>query len=124
MKTKSQIYRDALAAWSRGDIQAMLDNYHQDVVWYPNRALRAVQGKTAIVAFMAKFGQGMSELNYEQSLLIEQGNMLFVEGTERYVKNGRAVSVPYAGVVEFQGNKIIAMRDYFDLQSLEKQLIA
>lgn len=124
MKTKSQIYRDALAAWSRGDLQAMLDHYHQDAVWYPNRALRPVQGKTAIAEFMGKFGQGMSELQYEPSLLIEQGDRLFVEGTERYVKNGRQVTVHYAGVIEFQGDQIIAMRDYFDLKSLEKQLTA
>lgn len=124
MTTKSQIYRDALTAWSRGDTQAMLDHYHQDAVWYPNRALRPVQGKTAIAEFMGKFGQGMSELQYEPSLLIEQGDRLFVEGTERYVKNGRQVTVHYAGVIEFQGDQIIAMRDYFDLKSLEKQLTA
>ena len=73
---------------------------------------------------MQKFGAGMTDMFYEQTLMIEQGNMLFVEGTENYTKKGKKISVPYAGVVEFRGDKIVAWRDYFDLKSLEAQLAA
>ena len=122
MKTKSQIYKDSLDAWGRGDVQGMAAPYADDIEWYPNRSMRPIKGKAAMLEFMAKFGAGMSNPQYTQSLMIEKDNMLFVEGVESYTKNGRLVSVPYAGVVEFRGETIVAWRDYFDLKSLEKQL--
>ena len=122
MKTKSQIYKDSLDAWGRGDVQGMAAPYADDIEWYPNRSMRPIKGKAAMLEFMAKFGAGMSNPQYTQSLMIEKDNMLFVEGVESYTKTGRLVSVPYAGVVEFRGETIVAWRDYFDLKSLEKQL--
>ena len=122
MKTMSQTYKDSLDAWGRGDVEGMFEPYAEDVVWYPNRSMRPVHGKPAMREFIKKFGAGMSNPLYTQTLMIESGNMLFVEGTESYTKNGRQVSVPYAGVVEFRDGKIVAWRDYFDLKSLEKQL--
>jgi len=119
----SDTYKQSLAAWVRGDAQGMAAPYADDIVWYPNRSMRAVHGKAAMLAFMEKFGKGMSEVFYEQTTMIESGNVLFIEGTENYTKNGRKVSVPYAGVVEFNAErKITAWRDYFDLKSLEAQL--
>lgn len=122
MKTKSQIYKDSLDAWSRGDLQGVSASCADDVEWYPNRSMRPVRGKAAMLEFMAKFGAGMSNPHYTQTLMIEQDNTLFVEGTESYSKDGREISVPYAGVLEFRGDKIVSWRDYFDLKSLEKQL--
>ena len=124
MGKMSQIYKDSLDAWGRGDVEGMSAPYADDIVWYPNRSMRPVQGKAAMLGFMQKFGAGMTDMFYEQTLMIEQGNMLFVEGTENYTKKGKKISVPYAGVVEFRGDKIVAWRDYFDLKSLEAQLAA
>lgn len=124
MKTMSQIYKDSLNAWIRGDVEGMAAPYADDIVWYPNRSMRPVHGKAAMLGFMQKFGSGMSDVSYEQTLMIEKDNMLFVEGTESYTKKGKKISVPYAGVVEFRGDKIVAWRDYFDLKSLEAQLAA
>lgn len=122
MKTMSEIYKDSLAAWGRGDVEGMSAAYADDIVWYPNRSMRPVRGKANMLAFMEKFGKGMTDMVYEQTLMIESGNTLFVEGTESYTKNGKKISVPYAGVTEFRDGKIIAWRDYFDLKSLEAQL--
>ena len=124
MKTMSQIYKDSLNAWIGGDVEGMSAPYADDIVWYPNRSMRPVHGKAAMLAFMQKFGSGMTDVSYEQTLMIEKDNMLFVEGTENYTKKGKKISVPYAGVVEFRGDKIVAWRDYFDLKSLEAQLAA
>lgn len=124
MKTKSQIYKDSLDAWCRGDVQAMSEPYAEDIVWYPNRSMRPIHGKAAMLGFMEKFGGGMTDMRYEQTLMIEKDNMLFVEGSENYTKKGKAISIPYAGVLEFRGDQIVAWRDYFDMKSLEAQLAA
>ena len=65
MKTKSQIYKDSLDAWGRGDVQGMSAPYADDIEWYPNRSMRPVKGKTAMLEFMAKFGAGMSIWLYQ-----------------------------------------------------------
>jgi limonene-1,2-epoxide hydrolase len=125
MGMMSDIYKASLAAWVRGDLQGMAAPYADDIEWYPNRAMRPVHGKAHMLAFMEKFGKGMSDVSYTQQHMVESGNVLFVEGTENYTKNGRKVSVPYAGVVEFNAaGKITAWRDYFDLRSMEAQLAA
>lgn len=124
MPSKSEIYQESLAAFCRGDFEAATACYADDIVAYPNRAMRPMLGRATMQAFMQKFGAGMEDARYAPSLMVESGDFLFVEGTETYRKNGRSVSIPYAGVMEFRGDKIIGWRDYFDLKSLEKQLAA
>ena len=45
-----------------------------------------------------------------------------VEGVENYVKNGKQVSLPYMSTFLFRGPLICEWRDYFDLQTVLKQL--
>jgi limonene-1,2-epoxide hydrolase len=122
MGVMSDNYRAHLDAWRRGDVETALSYIDDDILWYPNRSMRPVRGKGPMREFLAKFAAGMSDIFYEQSLMIEQGNLLFVEGTENYTKNGRKISVPYAGVVEWRNGRAVSWRDYFDLKSLERQL--
>lgn len=122
MGAMSDAYTKSLQAWARGDVEGMFADYAEDVVWYPNRSMRPIHGKAAMREFMAKFAKGMSDISYEQTHMVESGNILFVEGTENYTKNGRKISVPYAGVVEFKDGKFVAWRDYFDLKHLEAEL--
>jgi len=122
MGAMSDAYKKSLEAWARGDVEGMFADYADDVVWYPNRSMRPVHGKESMRTFMAKFAKGMSDIAYEQTHMVESGNLLFVEGTENYTKNGKKISVPYAGVVEFRDGKFVAWRDYFDLKHLEAQL--
>ena len=124
MGKMSDDYKAHLAAWQRGDMEAALSYIDDNIEWYPNRSMRVVNGKAKMREFLGKFATGMSEIFYEQSLMIEQGNLLFDEGTENYTKNGKKITVPYAGVVEWKDGKAIMWRDYFDLKSLEKQLTA
>ena len=45
-----------------------------------------------------------------------------VEGVENYVKDGRPVSLPYMSTFLFRGALICEWRDYFDLQTVLRQL--
>lgn len=117
-------YRAHLDAWTKGDIDKAFSYIDDNIVWYPNRSMRPIEGKAAMRAFIEKWGKGMSDIAYKQDLLIEQGNFLFVEGSEAYTKNGKRVETHYAGVVEWKNGKAVAWRDYFDLKTLEKQLAA
>ncbi len=118
----SELYLAHLTAWKNNDTETALTYMADDIVWYPNRAMRPVVGKEAVRAFMAKFGKGMTDKAFSQSLMIEQGDILFVEGVESYTKGGRRIDTQYAGIVEWRNGKAVAWRDYFDLKTLEAQL--
>ena len=45
-----------------------------------------------------------------------------VEGVEHYVKDGKSVSLPYMSRFKFRDGKIAEWRDYFDLQTVLRQL--
>jgi limonene-1,2-epoxide hydrolase len=122
MGIMTENYKKHLDAFTRGDIDEAFSYIHDDIVWYPNRSMRPVHGKKAMREFIDKWSREMSGMDYKQTLIIEHGNFLFVEGTEKYVRGGKPVETFYAGVVEWKDGKAIAWRDYFDLKTLEKQL--
>ena len=50
----------------------------------------------------------------------ELADRLFVEGVDAYRRtNGVEVAMPYAAVVEFEGNLIASWRDYIDTRRME-----
>ena len=122
MASLSELYRAHLAAWAAGDVDAALSYMADDIVWYPNRAMRPIIGKDAVRAFVAKFARGMENISFTQTHMIEHGNILFVEGVETYTKAGKQVNTPYAGVVEWRDGQAVNWRDYFDLKTLDAQL--
>ena len=118
----SDLYIAHLTAWAKNDTETALSYMADDIVWYPNRAMRPVIGKDAVRTFIGKFGAGMTDKAFSQSLLIEHGDILFVEGVESYTKAGRRIDTHYAGIVEWRDGKAVNWRDYFDLKTLDRQL--
>ena len=62
----------------------------------------------------------MTDLDWRIDRWAQNGNKLLVEGCEEYREraSGRFVSHPYIGIVEFSASgKIMAMRDYFEMNS-------
>jgi limonene-1,2-epoxide hydrolase len=116
--------RTFFAAWARQDHTAVLELLHEEVVYQNMPFAEVLRGRPEIAKFMAKFGRGMEDIRVDLRHLIASGDVVFHEGTENYIRKGRPVSLPYAGVFEFKDGKIIGWRDYFDYASLERQLAA
>ena len=73
-------------------------------------------------AFFAKFGRGMTDKRYDVHRILVDGDCAVVEGVENYVRDGKAVSLPYMTTFLFRGPLIAEWRDYFDLQTVLRQL--
>ncbi len=84
--------------------------------------MKPIEGKAAVQGFLEKFGKGMSNVHYDIKHVLEEGNLLMLEGVENYEKRGRKVSVPYMASFEFKDGKICLWSDYFDLATVERQL--
>lgn len=119
--TRTDLINQYYAAWLRDDLEAVLALCTEDLVAV-NVPLGPIRGKQAVREFLTKFGRGMQQKQYEIERILESGDYATVEGVERYVKDGKAVSLPYLSSFRFRDDKIAEWRDYFDLQTVLRQL--
>ena len=117
----AETIRTYYAAWVRDDLEAVLGLCSDDVVAV-NVPIGPIHGKVAVREFFNKFGRGMSQKRYDVERILVSGDVAVVEGVENYVKGGKTVSLPYMSVFRFADGKIREWRDYFDLQTVLRQL--
>lgn len=109
------------AAWIRDDLDAVFRLCTDDLIAV-NVPLGPLHGAAATREFLNKFARGMTNKRYDVCALLEQGDTVMVEGVESYDKKGKRVSLPYMTVFYFKSEKIREWRDYFDLQTIQRQL--
>ena len=113
--------RNYYAAWVRDDLDAVFAQCTDDLVAV-NVPIGPIHGKAAVRKFFEKFGRGMSDKRYDVERILVSGDIAVVEGVENYMKSGKAVSLPYMSVFKFEGAKIREWRDYFDMETILRQL--
>lgn len=109
------------AAWIADDLETVMSLCTDDVVAI-NIPIGPIHGKAAVRDFFTRFGKGVSDKRYDVHRVLVSGDSAAIEGVENYVKNGKQVSLPYMSTFLFRGDKICEWRDYFDLQTVLKQL--
>jgi len=116
MTSRFEQFKLVIEAWKRKDIDAVIGAMSDDIVWHYAAAIAPpAKGKHQARAFIEKFGDGIGEVKWRIFHHAETADRLFVEGVDEYVtKDGTNVAAPYAGVIEFSGDKITGWRDYID----------
>ena len=116
MSNHLRIYQAVIEAWKARDIEAVLSHMSDDIVWHYAAAIEPpVHGHAGARKFMERFGARIAEVRWRVFDYAENGDRLFVEGVDEFdTKDGARVATPYAGVLEFRGDKICAWRDYCD----------
>ena len=119
--TRIQQFQKVIDAWQRKDVEAVLGAMSDDVVWHYAAAIAPpARGKAEARAFIDRFGAGIAEVRWRIFHHAEDGDRLFVEGVDEYTTTGGVdVAAPYAGVIEFTGDKISGWRDYVDRGVIE-----
>lgn len=119
--THADTIRAYYAAWIADDLEAVMRLCTDDVIAI-NVPIGPIHGKAAVRDFFTRFGKGVTDKRYEVRRVHVSGDAATVEGVENYVKNGKQVSLPYMSTFLFRGDLIAEWRDYFDLQTVLKQL--
>jgi ketosteroid isomerase-like protein len=116
MSKNFRIYLSVIEAWKRKDIEAVLSHLTDDIVWHYAAAIAPPAiGHAGARKFMERFGARITEIRWRVFDYAESGDTLFVEGVDEFfTKDGARVATPYAGVLEFRGDRIRAWRDYCD----------
>lgn len=116
------IFERLVDRWNAGDIEGVLDLMADEVRWHVAAgAFGPIAGKPAVRDFLAHLRSDMAETRWRILRHAETPELLFVEGVDGYrLKSGVEVAMPYAAVVEFDGDRITAWRDYLDTRRMEK----
>ena len=121
MSQYEEITARFIKAWSDMDVDAILDFFTEDAEYAnipmgpPNR------GKAEIRAFIEGFLGSTSEIEFIVHHQVENNGILMNERTDRICMNDKWVELPVMGVFEFEGDKIKAWRDYFDMGPFSSQ---
>ena len=121
MDRRFKQFKTVIEAWKRKDVDAVIGSMTDDIVWHYAAAIAPpAKGKDEARAFIDKFGANIGEVKWRIFHSAETDDRLFVEGVDEYfTKDGTPVAAPYAGVIEFRGDKISAWRDYVDRGVIE-----
>ena len=112
-----QVLLGLINAWKAKDIDGALAFMHDDIVWHYAAVIAPpLKGKVKARKLLEGMSLQVGDVTWRIFDYAEKGERLFVEGVDEYVSaEGRLVSAPYAGVVEFRDGKIIGLREYFDI---------
>ncbi len=111
-----RIVRDYCAAWSRGDVEALVAAFTEDAV-YHNIPMPPCEGKAAIRSFIEGFLPGTAKsVEFDIRHQLVSGNVVMNERVDTLDMPNGKVALPVCGVFELTADgKIAAWRDYFDM---------
>jgi limonene-1,2-epoxide hydrolase len=98
--------------------------YLTDDIEYQNMPLPPVNGKQAVketLDMLLAMGDGAEWVVHRE---VESGNLVMNERTDRFHVGGKWLELPVAGVFELRDGKIAVWHDYFDLETITKQMSA
>ena len=118
----SDIVRALIAGWEARSIDAILATMAPNVR-YLNVGMPEIVGHDQIRAGLAGFLGASSKVHWTVHHIAEAPDgAVLTERTDVFEMGPKTVSIPVMGVFEFEGDKISAWRDYFDVPDFQKQM--
>ena len=121
MSANEEIIRSFIAAWSRLNPDELVDYFAEDGV-YHNMPIGPIQGRAALMPFIAAFVKNWTATEWEVITLISAGDVVIAERLDRTKVGDKSVNLPCCGVFEMVNGKIKVWRDYFDMGTYTKAL--
>ncbi len=120
--THSDIVRSLIAAWERRSVDDFLALMTPDVR-YLNVGMPEMVGHDQIRAAIGPFLAGASQVRWTVHHIAEtSAGAVLTERTDVFQMGPKTVTLEVMGVFEFEGDKISAWRDYFDVPAFQKQM--
>ena len=118
-KDNVTIVREFIAAWSRLDVEELVDFFTEDGVYY-NMPVQPVKGKDNLRQFIGSFISNWSATEWEILNIVAQGDVVIAERLDKTKAGDVSVDLPCCGVFEMEKGKIRVWRDYFDMATYMK----
>ncbi len=119
------VVEETMLAWANHDIEGVLEHVADDVEWHYHVGSMPVHGKEAMGKFLARLASHQldSRWRIRRAVIKDEGDRtaVLLEGVDDFATpEGDRVVVPYMGVYELVDDRIVAWRDYVDLDLLTK----
>lgn len=124
MGADASVITDFIAAWSTGEIDRIMDFFHEDAVYTnvpidpPNRGVAAIRQTIETFVGMAEAIEFVVHASAENPT----AGVVMNERTDRFLIGGKWIELPVMGVFELRDGKISAWRDYFDLAQFQQAM--
>ncbi len=93
-----------------------------DDVEYQNMPLPPVHGAAAVKETLEMLLASAESSEWVVHREAASGDLVLNERTDRFLVNGNWLELPVAGVFELRDGRIALWRDYFDLETIMKQM--
>ncbi len=115
------LIRGFMEACVRADAEEFAGYFTEDATWW-NMPWKPVKGRDAIRETLRRGAANMVALPWEILHIVADDDIVMVERVDNFLVGETRVRVPCMGVFELRNGKIVAWRDYWDLQQFERQL--
>ena len=114
-QSNEETIRRFCAAFARRDVEEIIGFFAAGAV-YHNIPLPPAVGIDAIRDSLQMFVPGSPTIEFEILHMASRDSVVFAERIDHMTFNGKAVELPVTGVFELEEGRIVAWRDYFDMQ--------
>ncbi len=111
------VVQKMIDAWDARDWKLVTNLFTDDGVLH-SMMLEPIVGKANIGKRIDLLGAGTEKITLHIHNMAVTGNTVFIERTDDFVFNGHHGKVPVVGVLEVEGDKIKAWREYYDRAEL------
>ena len=120
--THADTVRGLIAAWERRSVDDLLALMTPDVR-YLNVGMPEMVGHEQIRTALTPFIGSATAVQWTVHHIAETaGGAVLTERTDVFEMGPRTVTIPVMGIFEFEGDKISAWRDYFDVPAFQQQM--
>lgn len=115
-------FKRAVAAWNRGDADAMLKEFDPELEWHGvfgvmfGGEVSVCRGRDELREYLRDVDEGFAERHVDYGEIRELGNrILAIGGVKARGRKSRVeIDSPYGILVEFRDGRVHRVRDYFD----------
>jgi limonene-1,2-epoxide hydrolase len=113
-----------IAKWEAQDVEGIISSF-SDNPFYHNIPMAPLTTKESIRGFVEPFLGAVTKVEWKVLFIAEDENgAVLTERVDNFEFGDKLVSVPIMGTFEFEGDKLVRWRDYFDLAEFERQMAA
>ena len=122
MESPIEVVRRFCAAWSDGLGAGELAAFFTDDAVYHNIPLAPVTGRDDIATTIGSFTSGVEGIEFRVINIVADGPIVMTERVDVFKLPDKSIELPVMGTFEVRDSKIVAWRDYFDMNQFTSQM--
>lgn len=113
-----------IAKFEALDTEGVMNTFSKDA-FYHNIPMEPLSGIDAIRGFIEPFMEPITAISWAIHFIAEDKNgVVLTEREDTFVFGEKQIVMPVMGSFEFENNKLVKWRDYFDLNDFDTQMAA